>query len=151
MKNKFMTSVWARIGLGLLSLAIILLSAVGYAIGSPEGVMLATAGVSWPFGGADLKQPAYSATLAVTITEHFTILDPAILTGAMTINLTIDSKVAVGSLLFCEITATATEVTTFGTGFTAPTVTGVAGKTKCIMFVYDGTTFKPTAVAFQID
>lgn len=107
--------------------------------------------ISYPFGAADLQQPAYAATLAVTITNQFTILDPAILTGNMTINLTLDQGVRRGAQLFCEITAIGTEVTTFGTGMTAPTVTGVAGKTKCVMFVYDGTTFKPTAVAFQID
>jgi hypothetical protein len=107
--------------------------------------------VSYPFGNADVLQPAYAATLPVTIDNQFTILDPAILTGNMTINLTIDENVRAGAQLFVELTATATEVTTFGTGFTAPTVTGVAGKTKCAMFIYDGVTFKPTAVAFQID
>lgn len=108
-------------------------------------------GVTFPFGPADVQQPDYAATLEVTISDRFTILDPGTLTGAMTINLTIEAGVPEGAMLFCEITATATEVTTFGTGFTAPTVTGVAGKTKCIMFIYDGTTFKPTAAAVQID
>lgn len=108
-------------------------------------------GVSFPFGHADLQQPAYAATLAVTINEIFTIIDPAILTGAMTINLTLGVEPRVGALIMVQLTATATEVTTFGTGFTAPTVTGVAGKTKCQLFVYDGTSFKPVAVAYQID
>jgi len=108
-------------------------------------------GASYPFGHADLQQPAYAATLAVTITDRLTILDPGILTGAMTINLTFGTGMVIGSMLFVELTATATEVTTFGTGFTAPTVTGVAGKTKCQAFIYDGTTFKPLAVAYQID
>lgn len=107
--------------------------------------------ISYPFGPADVQAPAYAATLAVTITNRMTIFDPAILTGNLTINLTIDPEVKAGAELFCEITATGTEVTTFGTGFTAPTVTGVAGKTKCIEFRYDGVTYKPKAVAFQID
>lgn len=107
--------------------------------------------IQYPFGNADLQQPAYAATLAVNITDQFTIIDPATLTGNMIINLTLDQGVRSGAKIFIEITATGTEVTTLGTGFTAPTFAGVAGKTKCQMFVYDGTTFKPTAVAFQID
>jgi hypothetical protein len=113
--------------------------------------MQGSVGARWPFAKADVQTPAFAATLAVTIADTKTILNPAILTGAMTINLTIDSEVQAGAELVCIIKTTATEVTTFGTGFTAPTVTGVAGKNKVCNFVYDGTTFKPTAVAFQID
>lgn len=107
--------------------------------------------INWPFGPADLQQPAYAATLAVTITSNVTILDPAILTGNMTINLTIDSEVQRGAILQCQLTTTATEVTTFGTGFSSPTLTGVAGKTKVMTFMYDGTSFKPSAAGYQID
>lgn len=112
---------------------------------------MATQEISWPFGNADLQQPAYAATLAVTITDQFTVLDPAILTGNMTINLTLDQGIRAGAIIFAEITATGTEVTTFGTGFSSPTLTGVAGKTKCMWFVYDGTSFKPSAAGYQID
>jgi hypothetical protein len=115
------------------------------------GLLLATGGVAWPSGDVDLQQPAYAATLAVTITDQFTILDPAILTGAMTINLTIPSTLRKGAVLMTQITATGTEVATFGTGFTAGTQTGVAGKTKCAMFIYDGTTFKVVGTPIQID
>jgi hypothetical protein len=107
--------------------------------------------IKYPFGAADLQQPTYAATLAVTITNNVTIIDPTILTGNLTINLTIDSEVGYGALILCELTATGTEVTTFGTGFTSPTLTGVAGKTKCMMFMYDGTSFKPWAPGYQID
>src|SRR5690349_17231842 len=113
--------------------------------------MQGAVGARWPFAKADLQTPAYAATRAVTIADTKTYLNPAILTGNMTINLTIDSEVQVGAELICQIKTTGTEVTTFGTGFTAPTVTGVAGKNKVCQFVYDGTTFKPVAVAFQID
>jgi hypothetical protein len=108
-------------------------------------------GASFPFGHADLQQPVYAATLNVVINDILTILDPGILTGAMTINVTFGVSPRIGTMLFVELTATATEVTTFGTGFTSPTVTGVAGKTKCQGFIYDGTTFKPMGVAYQID
>lgn len=107
--------------------------------------------INFPFGAATVLRPAYAATLAVTIRSNFTILDPAILTGAMTINLTIDSEVLIGSSLLVQTTTTGTEVTTFGTGFTAPTLTGVAGKTFQTLFIYDGVTFKPVATPRQID
>lgn len=110
-----------------------------------------TATLKWPIAAADLKQPAYAATLAVTVTSNYTILNPAILTGAMTINLTIDSEVQIGAILIAIIKTTATEVTTFGTGFTSPTLTGVAGKNKVMAFFYDGTSFKPSAAGYQID
>lgn len=107
--------------------------------------------VRFPFGEADLKALAYAATQAVTIDNAMTILSFAILTGACTVNLTIDSEVPIGSTLQVVVPATATEVLTFGTGFTATTITGVAGKTKTQGFVYDGTTFKPVGTAVQIN
>lgn len=134
----------------ILSLAVF--AAFAFTGNTEAGVVLGTTpSVSWPFGEADLQQPAYAATLAVTITNQLTILDPAILTGNMTINLTLEQTVRKGAMLLCELTTTATEVTTFGTGFTSPTLTGVAGKTKIMMFMYDGTTFKPWAAGYQID
>jgi hypothetical protein len=152
MKNKkYSSSVWGRIGIFVLSLIAFSLTLLSFAVGSPEGAIIANAGVAWPFGNVDLQQPVFAATLAVTITDHFTILDPGILTGAMTCNLTIDKNVRAGALLFLEITTTATETFTPGTGFTAPAFAGVSGKTKCQMLVYDGVTFKPSSVAFQID
>lgn len=108
-------------------------------------------GVAFPFGYADVQQPSYAAIQPITISDLFTIIDPAILTGAMTINLTLETGVRAGAMILVQLTATATEVTTFGTGFTAPTVTGVAGKTKQQLFIYDGASFKPVSAAFQID
>jgi hypothetical protein len=107
--------------------------------------------INYPFGPAQVLRPVFAATLAVTIRSNKTILDPATLTGAMTINLTIDSEVPIGAELIVQTTTTGTEVTTFGTGFTSPTLTGVAGKTFQGLFVYDGVTFKPVALPRQID
>jgi hypothetical protein len=107
--------------------------------------------INYPFGPAEVLRPVFAATLAVTIRSNKTILDPGTLTGAMTINLTIDSEVPIGSELIVQTTSNATEVTTFGTGFTAPTLTGVAGKTFQTLFIYDGVTFKPVATPRQID
>lgn len=115
------------------------------------GAVLASAGVAWPAGGVDIQTPAYAATIPITIADQFTIINPAILTGALTINLTITPTVRAGAVIQTLIKTTATEVFTAGTGFTGPTQTGVAGKTKSALWIYDGTTFKMAGTPVQID
>jgi len=110
------------------------------------------ADVQYPFGNADVQAPAYAATIAATITDQMTIISPAQLTGALTLNLTINSGVRAGArILFVAVSDGTARTTTFGTGFTSPTLAGVISKTKAIEFVYDGTTFKATSVGVQID
>lgn len=110
------------------------------------------ADISFPFGNADVQTPAYAATLAVTITDRMTILKPAVLTGALTINLTINEGIKAGSRLVVTALSDGTaRAVTFGTGFTSPVLAGVISKTKSIEFVYDGTTYKPTSIGIQID
>lgn len=106
--------------------------------------------VQFPFGKMDKRSVAFTAVMAETI-DNSTILELATLTANATLNLTIATSLPVGAKLYVKIPATATEVLTFGTGFTAPTVTGVAGKTKVQEFIYDGSTFVPIAAAFQIN
>lgn len=114
--------------------------------------MAATQTISYPAGNADLQQPAFAATLAVTIVNLVTILNPATLTGAMTVNLTLDQGIKAGArIVFIALSDTTARTVTFGTGFTSPTLAGVISKTKAIEFVYDGTTFKPTSAGVQID
>ena len=108
--------------------------------------------VQWPAGVADLQEPAYSATLAVTVTSRKTILKPAILTGDMTINVTVDEEVPVGAELVHIQAATASaDDVTYGTAIDGPVLVGVAGKTKVTNFVYDGVSFKQTGGFVQID
>lgn len=114
---------------------------------------MATQVISYPFGPADSQAPAYAATLAVTLTAQYTFLTTAAaLSGAMTINLTLDQGIRAGARLFCKFLSdgTARDVT-FGTGFSAPVLAGVISKTKTIELVYDGTSFKPVALGVQID
>lgn len=108
-----------------------------------------TAQIKFPFGLADVQTPAYAATQAITITDALTILRPAIATGATTLNITTDANVPTGALLFVVWLATATEVLTFGTAIDGIVITGVAGKTKTKLFVYDGAVW--IAVGEQID
>lgn len=108
--------------------------------------------INYPFGNADIQTPAYAATITATIIEAVTIITPATLTGALTLNLSISAEVKAGArILFTALSDGTARTTTFGTGFTSPAMTGVISKTKTIEFVYDGTTFKPTSAGIQID
>ena len=114
--------------------------------------METTGKVAVPFGPADVQTPAYAATIAATVKDLMTIIKPAAMTGALTLNLTIDQGVRTGARLLVVGLSDATARTiTFGTGFTSPVMAGVISKTKAIEFVYDGVSFKPTSAGVQID
>jgi len=114
--------------------------------------MAATQVISYPAGNADVQTPAYATPLTVNITNLVTIINPATLTGALTINLTIDPGIKAGArIVFTALSDTTARTVTFGTGFKSPTLAGVISKTKSIEFVYDGTTFNATSVGVQID
>jgi hypothetical protein len=106
----------------------------------------------WPFAAADTQTPAYAATLAVSINNQLTILEPATLTGAMTINLTLDAGLKAGAIILLKHTSDGTaRTTTFGTGFSAPAQVGVISKTFTQSFMYDGSAFLPMGAALQIN
>jgi len=108
--------------------------------------------IKWPFGDADVQSPAYATPLAVTITDQMTILKPAAMSGALTINLTISAEVKIGAKLVLRALSDGTARTvTFGTGFQSGTMAGVISKTKAIEFTYDGTYFIPSSNGIQID
>jgi hypothetical protein len=106
-----------------------------------------------PFGAA--KTVALSATgaQAVTIDNDLVIIDGQTVqaTGNRTLNLTISAEMRPGARIVVMSKTAATETTIAGTGMVAPTVTGVAGKTKCWELVYDGVSYKATTTNVQID
>lgn len=107
--------------------------------------------INWPFGPAVHEKPAYAPTIALTIKNQRTIIEPAILTGNLVLDLTIDSQVQKGAIVDLIIKTTATETITLGTGIDGPPMVGVAGKTRTQSFFYDGTSFKPCGTSVQID
>jgi len=108
--------------------------------------------INWPQGEADVQNLAYAATQEITITNMFTLLLFAILTGDTTLNLTIDSQVRKGALILVKVPATNNaDDLALGNGIDAPAIVGVAGKTKTQLFVYDGSVFVPAGAAVQID
>jgi hypothetical protein len=105
-----------------------------------------------PFGAAATLTIAATGTTAATISNNETVVSSlTTLTGNGTLDLTISSELKAGAQLHIKVKTTATETFTFGTGIDAPTVTGVAGKTWCQSFWYDGTVFLPSGAKIQID
>jgi len=105
-----------------------------------------------PFGAAATLTIAATGTTAATISNNETVVSSlTTLTGNATLDLTISSELKAGAQLHIKVKTTGTETFTFGTGIDAPVVTGVAGKTWCQSFWYDGTIFLPSAARVQID
>ncbi len=109
--------------------------------------------VSWPFGEATTTALSATGAQAISVDNDMTILDgvTVVATGNRTINLTIPTDIKAGARILVKAKTTGTETTIFGTGCLAPTVTGVAGKTKTVELVYDGTNFVATGTAVQLD
>jgi len=111
------------------------------------------ANVKWPFGLADTQVLSATGAQAISVANDLTILDGVtnIATGSRTVNLTIPNDLKPGARILVKSKTTGTETTIFGTGCIAPTITGVAGKTKTVELVYDGTNFLAQGTAVQID
>lgn len=109
--------------------------------------------LKYPFGLADSKALTATGVQALTIDDNLTIIDGETVeaTGNRTLDLTVDSEIKAGARLLMKSKTNGTETTIFGTSITAPTITGVAGKTFTQGFTYDGTTFLPDGLSVQID
>ena len=109
--------------------------------------------IKYPFGQADSSVLAVTGNTAITILNQVTLIDgvTAPLTGAVTINLTIDTNVMVGSVIFMKLSTVGVTTVTLGTKFICPVITGVAGKTITARFYYDGTNFLASSAPYQIN
>ncbi len=109
--------------------------------------------VAWPFDNAEKIALTATGAQAVEVVDNVTIIDgvtvPA--TGNRTINVTPGRDLSTGAMLMALLKTAATETTTFGTSITGAVITGVAGKTKTVLFVYDGSGFVQVGDSAQID
>lgn len=108
----------------------------------------------WPFGAATIILLALTAGVnEIEIINNLTIIDgeDVVSTGDRTLNLSIASDVEAGARLIVKNKTTGTESLIPGDGIRGTTISGVAGKTKVVEYVYDGTNFIQTAAAVQID
>lgn len=92
----------------------------------------------------DTQTPIFAATLTIVTTEFDTLVEPAVLTGAMTVNVGVGSSTTApykGDQLAFLFTSDATGRTvTLGTGMnvTAATIVIPASKKASIFFTFDG-------------
>jgi len=109
--------------------------------------------IKYPFGPATEVALTADGAQAITVKNDLTIVDgvtvPA--TGNRTVNLTIDENLKAGARIVFLLKTAATETTIFGTNITGATITGVAGKTKTVEAVFNGTGFDVIGTAGQID
>lgn len=107
----------------------------------------------FPFDNATTVALSATGAQAIAINDDMTIIDGVTTqaTGNRTLNLTVDDEVIVGARLFLKSKTNGTETTIFGTGMQGATITGEAGKTKCVEFVYDGTNFVEAGTPVKID
>lgn len=110
-------------------------------------------GLLYPFAIATTEVMTATGAQAFTIANNMTIIDGVTTqaTGNRTINLTIDDEINAGAKLLVKSKTNGTETTIFGTLINSATITGVAGKTFCQEFTFDGTNFLPTGLSVQID
>ena len=105
-----------------------------------------------PYGAADTLTVLATGATTATITNSVTVVTAlTTLTGNASLTITPSSELVVGSRLLIKVKTTGTETFTFTSGIIAPVVTGVAGKTWCQGFWYDGTQFLPEGAKIQID
>ena len=106
-----------------------------------------------PFGSADTAVLLATGTTTIAISNNQTLIDGATvpLTGNAVINLALDSRLMLGAEIDLKVATTGITTVTFGTGFICPLITGVAGKTFCASFYYDGSKFLPKSAPYQIN
>ncbi len=109
--------------------------------------------IKHPFGAADSVALTATGAQAITITNQLTFIDGVTTqaTAERTLNLTIDSNVYAGAMIHCRLKTNGTENTVFGTGMSGATLAGGAGKTKNVLFIYNGTSFLEAGTPVQID
>lgn len=113
---------------------------------APDGATAEKNEVLFPFH--DKQEPAFAATLPVTVKQMETFLQPGTLSGAVTINLTIDAQLTPGAKLYVKLKADSTtggRAVTLGTGFDADAAdfTVAASGTDFRTYIFDGTAFVP--------
>jgi len=108
--------------------------------------------IRFPFGPASSAELSATGVQAIDVANDLTLVDGTIpATGDRTINLSIAEDLRIGARLVFSLKSTSTEKTIFGDNITGVSITGVAGKTKTVEAVYNGTVFVLIGTAGQID
>jgi len=103
------------------------------------------------FPVSDAQAIAYASAITIPVAQMHTVVTVAVLTGALTLNVSVDAQVTPGARLIVKLLSdTTARDTTLGTGFEGTTIAGVISKTKVAVFEYDGTNFVHVSTS-QID
>lgn len=101
--------------------------------------------IKFPFGAADVQEPAFAATLNQTIKNTLTIVKVTVTAAITGLSLTADSELVIGSKVKVDIIqdATGRNVTfgSAGSSIVAPALTGVADDRDTIELTWDGAAF----------
>ncbi len=101
--------------------------------------------ICFPFH--ELQEPAYGAVLAIGVNQMESFLQPADLTGDVTINLTIDPQLTKGAKLYVKLKADdqGDKAVTLSDGFDAdaPDLAVESDSAEFLTFIYDGVAFVP--------
>ena len=106
-----------------------------------------------PFGDAPVISLTATGTQDITVEASGTEIDGVTVeaTANRTINITAGEFLQVGDLVHVRLQTNGTETTTFGTGVTAPTITGVASNIFTLVLRYNGTAFEQLGAAQNIN
>lgn len=109
--------------------------------------------IKYPFGPATEVALSASGAQAIAVDNDLTLIDGVSVaaTADRTIDLTIPDDIKVGARIVFRLKTTGTENTIFGTGINGANIVGVAGKTKTVEAVFNGTSFDVIGTAGQID
>ena len=112
--------------------------------------------IKHPFGGAEIIALTATGVQAIAIKNDYTVIDGVTVeaTGNRTLNITVSDQITKEGRtprLFVASKTDGVETTIFGTGITAPTITGVADKIKVQEFVYVLGSFHPVGASVQVD
>lgn len=109
--------------------------------------------IKFPFGAAEVVDLTATGAQDLTITDALTLIDGATVpaTDVRTINITVNDLLPIGAMLFIKSATVGTQTLTFGTGMLGATLTGVAGKTFGVIFIYDGINFIEASTPVQVD
>ena len=99
--------------------------------------------VAWPFGDASFENLTASGVQNILIANNLTFIDgdSVMATGDRTLKLSAASVLGAGARLVLKHKATGTEAITPGALMQGTTITGVAGKTIVVEYIYDGAAF----------
>lgn len=108
--------------------------------------------ILWPFGAADVLNPADAANIEVSVSNNLTIINIPAMGGNRTLDIDADPELRPGALLMVNVDQGATARNlALGTGLLGQELTGVINDKDTLTFVWDGAVFRQVALVKNVD